>query len=75
MQTRLDQSSARDWPSRAGVNVRLEIIRDWVALHDRGGSEVSLCWQNLESRLLTTVQNKMRMNSSKLSITIEKSNI
>jgi len=53
----------------------LEIIRDWVARHDRGGGQVSLCWHTLESRFLTTVQNKMRMNSSKLSITIEKPNI
>ena len=53
----------------------LEIIRAWVARHDRGGGQVSLYWQTLESSFLTTVQNKMRMNSSKLSITIEKSNI
>ena len=53
----------------------LEILRDWVARHDRGGGQVSLCWQTLESRFLTTVQTKMRMNSSKLSITIEKPNI
>jgi len=47
-------------------------VRDWVARYDRGGGQVNLCWQNLESRSLTAVQNKMRMDSSNLSITIAK---